>query len=220
MSYPEGAGRLKPSTDKVYPQKNKVTEFMIFKRQDIVWLILVLACFYPLLRYQTEAGQQAEPPQSWPGHLTPGHRHTLLLFVHPGCPCTRASLRQLERLTAKDWPGLKVYAVFSTPVGAESNFHKTGLWRLAERIPRVTAHLDRDGVLSREFGCYTSGQVLLYDWEGRLRFTGGLTDSRGHEGDSVGVEAIKRHLKEQTGLPNSEVYGCPLFSKADLFCHP
>ena len=188
------------------------------KRDEILWLVLILACLCPLLRYQSQPGRQAEPPLSWPGHLNRGEGFTVLLFVHPGCPCTRAGLRQLERLTARDWPGLKTYAIFSTPRGVERDFHQTDLWRLAQSIPRVTAFLDRDGRIGREFGCFTSGQVLLYDGEGHLRFSGGVTASRGHEGDSIGVEAITRHLKYLEGVSSTEVYGCPLFSERDSFC--
>jgi hypothetical protein len=190
------------------------------KRDEILWLVLILACLCSLLSYQAQAGKQAEPPLTWPGHLSPGESFTLLLFVHPGCPCTRASLRQLERLTAKEWPGLKTYAVFSTPQGVEPDFHQTDLWRFAVRIPGVTAWLDTDGRVSQEFGCFTSGQALLYDREGLLKFSGGVTDSRGHEGDSVGIEAITGHLKNQEGVPSTEVYGCPLFSDGESFCHP
>ena len=195
---------------------------MDVRRHEILWISLVLACLYILLRYQSLAGEPASPPHTWPApsQLSLGESHTLLLFVHPGCTCTRASLRQLERFTAKKWPGLKTYAIFSTPPGTDPDFHHTDLWRLAERVPLITARLDQDGRLSREFGCQTSGQVLLYDGDGRLQFSGGITDSRGHEGDSVGLESLDTLLRRQTGVSETKVYGCPLFSEGDTLCHP
>ena len=192
---------------------------MIFRRQEVVWLFLILACLVPLFFYQGQAGKKAEAPPRWPGFLSPGENFTLLLFVHPGCPCTRASLRELERFTAREWEGLKTYAFFTTPAEVEPNFHKTDLWRLANRIPRVIAHLDEGGRLSQEFGCFTSGQVLLYDGEGRLRFAGGITASRGHEGASIGLEAITMQLEGHLGVTEVEVYGCPIVSEGEAFCH-
>ncbi len=192
---------------------------MIFRRQEVVWLFLILACLGSLFLYQGQAGKGAEAPPRWPGLLSPGENFTLILFVHPGCPCTRASLRDLERFTAGEWEGLRTYAVFTTPAGVEPGFHKTDLWRLANRIPRVTALLDQGGQLSQEFGCFTSGQVLLYDREGELKFAGGITASRGHEGPSIGLEAITMHLQNRVGVNHVEVYGCPISSEGEQFCH-
>lgn len=42
----------------------------------------------------------------------------------------------------------------------------------------------------RRFGAYTSGQVMLYDTDRRLAFNGGITGSRGHEGNNKGRQAI------------------------------
>ena len=41
------------------------------------------------------------------------------------------------------------------------------------------------------FGVATSGQVLLYDPNGELRYSGGITRSRGHPGANAGRAAIE-----------------------------
>ena len=49
-------------------------------------------------------------------------------------------------------------------------------------------------------GATTSGHVLLYDAGGVLRFAGGITDGRGHEGDNAGLDAalalLRGHVPE------------------------
>src|SRR5436190_6315 len=80
-------------------------------------------------------------------------------------------------------------------------------------IPGVTVRADVDGEAARRFGAATSGQALLYTADGRLLFSGGITESRGHEGDNAGRSAIAALVlgAEPTKLATSPVYGCPLF---------
>ena len=57
---------------------------------------------------------------------------------------------------------------------------------------------------------------LVYDVDGRLRFAGGITGSRGHEGDNLGLRevlAIIQGRSTSNTLVNS-VYGCPLADPA------
>ena len=42
-------------------------------------------------------------------------------------------------------------------------------------IPGVTTIVDRDGTQASLFGAETSGQVVLYDSHGELKFRGGIT---------------------------------------------
>jgi hypothetical protein len=79
-------------------------------------------------------------------------------------------------------------------------------------MPGVQAGCDEDGVLAKQFGASTSGHVLLYHADGRLLFSGGITNARGHAGSSAGLEAIlsllNRGTAEQADAP---VFGCPLY---------
>jgi len=56
------------------------------------------------------------------------------------------------------------------------------------QLSNVTIISDESGTLSDQFGAMTSGQTFAFDRAGRLRFSGGITASRGHEG--VMVKAI------------------------------
>jgi hypothetical protein len=73
---------------------------------------------------------------------------------------------------------------------------------------------DRGGVEAKRFGARTSGEVLLYSAVGRLLFFGGITGSRGHEGDNYGLTSLASFLtatpSESAVTAGSPVFGCAL----------
>jgi hypothetical protein len=80
-------------------------------------------------------------------------------------------------------------------------------------IPGVPSVDDEGGVEAKRFGVATSGHVLLFDRAGRLLFSGGITPARGHEGDSLGRDALIERLagtRTISGPATSPVFGCPL----------
>jgi len=105
--------------------------------------------------------------------------------------------------------------LFVKPEGFDEGWEHTDLWQEAARIPGVSVVSDEGGEAAR-FGAFTSGQALLYDSNGNLLFSGGITSARGHEGDNNGVNAIQS-LVASAGAdagPRAEsttpVFGCPL----------
>jgi len=108
-----------------------------------------------------------------------------------------------DRLTAS--------VLFLSPEGVPSNWSRTDTWRAASRIPGVTVMEDEGGREAALFGASTSGQVVVYDEEGRLMFSGGITPSRGHPGENAGRSRI---VSLVSGRPVdrriSQVFGCAL----------
>jgi hypothetical protein len=139
------------------------------------------------------------------------------MAVHPRCPCTRASLAELGRLMARSQGRLVAQVLVRAPANDSNSWTRTDLWRAAEAIPGVRAIADPNGAEAAQFGLETSGHVLLYDAAGRLRFSGGITPARGHEGDNAGRVAILAVLdgEDETGpLARHVVFGCALFGHA------
>lgn len=168
-----------------------------------------------LLRYQSAPGQIATTVPSWPEEsrlVREAERFTLVLFVHPHCPCSRASLAELRWLLGRSRECVGVWVVFVLPPGAAETWHEGPLWYEAQALvgaERVVA--DRQASETRRFGAVTSGQVLLYNREGELSFVGGITAARGHRGDNAGRRAILAHLKGEAGARRvTPVYGCPV----------
>lgn len=181
-----------------------------------IWLLAVTAGFGALLRYaSTPAPPDDSAPARWPATTAltrAGARSQLVLFAHPHCPCTHASVTELARLMGRFHDRLDARVLIVQPPGAGDEWSDSALRERARGIPGVKVFLDRDGVEARRFGAVASGTVLLYDRGGRLLFHGGITASRGHEGRSFGQERIASLLT--TGRADSDqapVFGCVLF---------
>jgi hypothetical protein len=179
-----------------------------------VWLLAVIGGLYVLWSHERGAGVSAAAPVTWPADSplarTPG-RATLVMLAHPRCPCSRASLEALNGIVARVRGRLTTHVLFFKPSEIAEAWERTDLWHTAERLPGVLVRTDEDGREARRFGAATSGQVLLYDAEGRLRFSGGITPSRGHVGDSAGVEAVLALVGGGTARTEATpVFGCSL----------
>jgi hypothetical protein len=178
------------------------------------WIVGLVTGAHALWRYSSTPGVTGVAPKHWPAEapmqLQPG-RETLVMLAHPHCPCTRASLAELERITARG--DVDTWVLFLRPENAQAGWEKTALWESAAAIPRVKPVADLDGNGARAFGAETSGHVLFYDANGMLRFSGGITAARGHEGLSAGGEEIIALMRgSATGQGTSLTFGCPLHS--------
>jgi hypothetical protein len=184
----------------------------------IVWIMIVLGGMGALAHYAAKSGPQSAAPEKWPARSripADPESATLVMFVHPRCPCSKASLGELEKLMARYQGQIGAHLVFLNPEAGEDDWSQTELWRQAEAIPGVLVRQDRAGEEARLFHADTSGQTVLYSREGRLMFQGGVTVSRGHHGDSPGMDALKRLLgeKPQTAPVQAAVFGCSLFDQ-------
>ena len=183
------------------------------------WLALILGGLAVFTRYTEQPGDAARAPAVWPAgsslHPTPGQA-TLVVLAHPMCPSTRATLADLARLLVRVPGKVMAHVLFIRPVGAAADWETSDLWNRARVIPSVEVVADFDGVEANRFGGATSGEVLLYGTDGRLQFSGGLTDARGHEGESPGARRIVALLTTGSAeLASAPVFGCPLSSPAE-----
>jgi hypothetical protein len=178
-----------------------------------LWLVGVPAGLRSLLIYENKPGTVGTVPQTWPSQqIQPAKdRPTLVMLAHPRCPCTQASIGELEKLMARLQGKVAAYVLFVKPRSTESVWEDTTLRRKAEAIPGVKVALDFDGVEARRFGSETSGHTFLFGTDGRLLFNGGITASRGHAGDNAGESAIIALLNNEVPSRNQTVvFGCAL----------
>ena len=177
------------------------------------WILMIAVGLTLLWRYEHASGPAAAPPSQWPlasGIHLASDRATLIMLAHPHCPCTRASIGELARLMAQAQGRVTAYALFVKPAGSSDDWENTDLWRNAAGIPGVNVVVD-DGVEAQRFHAVTSGQTVLYDAEGHLLFSGGITGSRGHSGDNEGRSAIVSLLNTgEAERAETVVFGCPL----------
>jgi hypothetical protein len=175
-----------------------------------------LAGFAYLTTYQLQAGKASNAPKHCPTISEFSHGKapfTLLLFLHPQCPCSTASISELQRLMAHTESNLDVHIIFWQPLENKNLWHDTPLIKSAKAMPQVEVSNDEGGVLAKRFGANTSGTTLVYSRDGSLLFRGGITLLRGHEGDNKGVSAIYDIVNNRTAskdVQSSPVFGCSL----------
>jgi hypothetical protein len=179
------------------------------------WAGVVASGMLALGRYKATPGLSANPPSAFPttSALTRGaDRPSLILVAHPRCPCTRATLSELERLLERLDGKVEATVLFNQPAEVADAWSETDLWRRASALSGVRVVRDRGGVEAKRLGATTSGQTLLYSARGDLLFRGGLTSARGHEGQSAGSDRIADLVAGKTALSTAPVFGCALES--------
>lgn len=189
---------------------------LITRTTILIWVIATSAGTAIFLRYENRPGVAASFQNEWPANSRiqlATDRPTLIMLAHPRCACTRASIHELSRITALLDGRITVYVVFIKPDGVGIDWEKSDIWTTASAIPGVRVISDDQGLETRRFRTYTSGQTVLYDEDGRRLFSGGITAMRGQEGDSLGADSIVSLVNgDRSLIEETNVYGCPLFA--------
>lgn len=142
-------------------------------------------------------------------------RETVLVFLHPRCPCSRASVAQLARIVSRLARPVNVYVLLLRPLGKGLAWEDSTFCESLQASHWVEVIADVEGAEARNFGAATSGETVLYDVNGYLRFHGGVTPTRGHEGDNQGQDSLVALLNgEEAAQVEAPVYGCPLFESS------
>jgi len=184
----------------------------------IIWLLAIGVGLRFVLAYENSPGSVGGVPKTWPAESQVQHSPnlpTLVMMVHPHCPCSSASISEL-RLLLTEVPGrVNANVAFVRPLGVPEKWEIAGLWESVANMPGVKLSVDNDGIEARRFGSSTSGHVMLYNTQGQLVFSGGITAARGHSGENDGRSAIVALLTQgQAATDETPVFGCQLFGKA------
>lgn len=194
------------------------------------WCLLVVGASFVLIWTARQPGRSAEPPVIVPSSIVAGQTRglpTVILALHPHCPCSRAAVTNME--TALQTPGAAcdVVVLVYAPHDRPQEWTQTDTVRRLAALPGVRMVQDVDGQESAKLGMLTSGQVLVYDLGGDLRFAGGITPARGHEGSCAALDSLCEliappdRLAPRAGqaktLAAASVFGCPL-CESDATC--
>lgn len=180
----------------------------------VLWTCAMVCGWIALNRYTYTAEAVAAAPSDWPmdaGLTRTRDRSNLVMFLHPGCPCSRATLTELDRLRSRigDDCHIQLVMVLSREHGDE--WQETPLQRQAAELKDIHLTQDWDGRIAGTFSAGTSGETYLYSPQGKLLFHGGLTMGRGHEGPASGQDQIFDAIHSLTPqFPSNKVYGCRL----------
>ncbi|MGH7245291.1 MAG: hypothetical protein ACREJD_17915 [Phycisphaerales bacterium] len=180
------------------------------------WVIACGGGLLALAIYSSTPGRDAIAVRSWPTQSAIERSqtaHTLVLFLHPHCPCSRATVAELARGLASAPRDTRVVVSLFCPRNESESWTHSSLQQQAQAIPGVTTCPDFDGEEAKRFGASTSGHAMLFDKHGLLVFSGGITAARGHEGDNAGRATVAKLLQTgEPGLRETQVFGCPISS--------
>lgn len=183
----------------------------------VLWIATVFVIYRAIRHFETTPGHAASARRVWPASSSiarPAGRWSLVMLVHPHCSCSRASVQELQAILDKAPASLRTYILVYRPTDAAPGWEKTDVVEAAARLPRTEVIVDPDGHEARRFGGFTSGQTYLFDTEGTLRFSGGITSLRGHAGDNRGREDVIQIVRSQLGSASHPVFGCAITTES------
>ena len=199
-------------------------------KQTVLALLgtLVAVCFFIQADYASSPGVKGDVPEFlskfhidtslMPSAQTKDMRETacVILFYHPHCPCTRATVNNLDLIQQTIKRSVRLFAFAYHPKSKDSSWINTPVTRQLAKIGFETTP-DPGATVCQRFGVFTSGHVLAYNKSGKLVFNGGVTTSRGHEGTGVPmselISSINQPTKQTAVWP---VFGCPIVKSEAL----
>lgn len=161
-------------------------------------------------------GVVADSPKNscWPqdSRLVQDDRERLVIFIHPQCPCTIATLSELEAILVRKTVPTTCVISATDPEWLTS--------KVMQQIKKLQTHysasidifLDTDGSEGERFEAIASGHCMYFDRHGKKVFSGGITASRGHVGDSDARYRLLELIQMEPDGVDVEVVNCfPVF---------
>ena len=180
----------------------------------LAWVAGVAWGLQKIESYSSTPGMADTAPTQWPGAalVTPrAGRSTLVMFIHPQCSCTRASLEELKTILDRTGDAVSAWVVVLKPNGMDDEWAHSDTWETARSMSGVTVVIDDNGTEADRFGALTSGDTVLYSAAGKLQFRGGITAARGHVGENSGERRVVSFVAMgNADTSGHEVYGCGL----------
>lgn len=201
------------STLQALPARRHGRWAIFYSSAGAVWVGAALFGWSAMLEHAYRPQATGEAVTRWPQTgievSTLGHR--IVVFAHPLCPCTQATLDTIDELLTRLPQTASVHVVFCTAgLDAQAIAHSRSL-AFARRLPGVVVCCDETGEEARRFGATISGEVFAFDPDGRRVFHGGITPGRGHRGTSAGRDQLEHLLAGRHHEPcTSSVFGCAL----------
>ncbi len=185
----------------------------------VAWVGVSIAGYFVVMQHEYQPGFMGRRLAHWPADskVDRSAGMTVIAFVHPRCPCTTATITELNQ-AMRQANGAKLTAVVFVPCGRESDSDWTEgqhIRTIRDDIAGARIYLDSDGEDARRFGAATSGTILVYDQSGNEVFRGGITAGRGVSGDNPGrrrLDEILRGDAIEESKMSTPVFGCSLES--------
>ena len=180
----------------------------------VIWLTLFATAYYVLLQYDFKSSDSklSKIPRATQLPISK-QGPTLIAFLHAKCPCSRASINEIDRLLTSHGKDLKTIFVFSKEKDLELAWiQESELYKKAQKMS-VEIIIDPNNSEAKVFKAQTSGKVFLVSPKQEILFQGGVTASRGHEGNNSGITAIQKILAgKNSQIDFQPSFGCLIYS--------
>jgi hypothetical protein len=135
----------------------------------------------------------------------------IVVFAHPGCPCTRATVAELAEVLADCPADASAAVVFVTAGLPDDVVSNSDTVAAARQTNNVIVVLDDDAQIAARYGATVSGETFAFNAAGRRIFHGGITAARGHRGTSGGRELLEQAIRNPAAdTGEAPVFGCRL----------
>jgi len=179
-----------------------------------VWFAAAVFGISSLHKYSSTPAPSDPPRGNWPlaSAIVPcSTKSTFVIFLHPHCPCSRASVAAMNEIMNTFPNSAEFHAVFVRPAGVNADWLQSDLYQACKGNDRLVTSIDDNGVEAVKFGAKASGQTYIYDANHQLAFSGGLTSGRGMEEKGEERKMVASALiKRQNSPLHSPTFGCAL----------
>lgn len=185
-----------------------------------IWMVFLGFGSWYLWSYENTPGATAH----FSSHIPARHnvaldaeRPTIIVFAHPHCPCSRASISELTKSLSQFQNKFRTKVYFYIPPGKDIQWAHSSLWEKTQRLPDTEVFIDPDGKIARAFEAKISGETFVLSPQDKILYHGGMTASRGHEGESAGSRGLADIARRGVAsVVESPVFGCSLFKEETL----
>jgi len=178
-----------------------------------VWLLMVMASLCAMTADTDRPGAMGAAPKLFPSGTQiklAQDRPTLIIALEPSCACSSATIGEFERVIARASKSVATFVLITAPKAKPKLWEDFAASDRMQHLPGTVLINDQDGSMAHLFGLETSGHTLLYDTKGNLKFSGGITNGRGHEGQNI----AESYLEKLINHPEMEAKSFPVFG-----CH-
>lgn len=195
-------------------------------RGFVSWLVpvaavlAVVAGYCLLLAHATTPGSAGSVAPNLPAALrvrlgVAANVPVLVVAVHPQCPCLPATLAALTDVIGKD-SAVALRLLVHSPRHVPAEWSGSAVDGLRRSWSAGVVVDDVDSELALALGCRTSGHVAFFAGDDRLRFDGGITESRGHAGPNAAARALAAAITGSAAeVGRTAVFGCALAADSE-----
>ena len=120
------------------------------------WAIGLVSGFSLIVSHNFATGNVSSAPIEWPDGInleSDANHPTLLVFIHPQCPCSSATIGELERLLADVNQQVKCTILMVCPSDHVDQWMKSKNTERSKSIEGVQIVVDVDGTTAAKFDC-------------------------------------------------------------------